>query len=656
VALLAALAFVAGDNFARLRHLVTLEKLPGVRVAPPVPDAAAATGYVLGRRQLILPRVDYDTYHWIMQVQTTLAHGPERLRRVEYDNAPFGREVHWALPQHAWLAFLARADHAVSGRALGRAVEDAALVSNPLLLGLLLLALIPLAARRFGSAAAALLALGLVSSYPFYLNFTAGNAEHHGAAQACALVMVVCLLGGGAGWVRDRGKPEERQARIWFLASAAAGGLGIWISAASLAPILVGTGLGALASFGVRAGPAGGEAGSIRPELWRWWGLAGGAFSLLAYGIEYFPGHLGWRLEVNHPLYGLAWMGGGELLCRTGRWAAGPTAERGSGGAAIVAALVLLGALPTAILLGGGRAFLLADPFLWRLHTQYILEFQSLSSYLSRRGFDFTAIARVLPLALLVPSLVFLGRRDTARFRKVQLALALGPAALESILATQQIRWWGFAAGLALVGTLPLLSDEEPSAPGPRRRGWWLACALLLAPGAASALLLARADSAYGQDEVFGLAERDLASQLRLWAGPAPLVVLSTPDTTTSLIYHGSVEGLGTLYWENRDGLAAAAEIFAAPTAARAGELLRARRVGAIVLVSWDPFLAPYVRLARGLPPRGSLPAGSFAATLLGAGPLPPWLRAIPYPLPPHPALRGQRVWIYAVALPPPGR
>src|SRR5256885_15769929 len=54
---------------------------------------------------------------------------------------------------------------------------------------------------------------------------------------------------------------------------------------------------------------------------WRAWAFGGAVTSLAAYLIEYFPSHLGsWELRAIHPLYGLAWLGGGELLARTTAW------------------------------------------------------------------------------------------------------------------------------------------------------------------------------------------------------------------------------------------------------------------------------------------------------------------------------------------------
>jgi hypothetical protein len=181
--------------------LLQIESLYGVQVAAPRPDAASPTGYSLGRRNLIEPGNSADTYHLVMQTQAMLASGSWRLHHVDYDNAPGGREMHWASPPRWWLALLACLDHGVSGRSLGAAAEQAALYANPLLLAILLLCIIPRVARRFGPVGASLMAVGMVASHPFYLNFIAGNAEHQGVAAVCALMTVVCLLGGAGGWI-----------------------------------------------------------------------------------------------------------------------------------------------------------------------------------------------------------------------------------------------------------------------------------------------------------------------------------------------------------------------------------------------------------------------------------------------------------------------
>jgi hypothetical protein len=670
-ALVGALIFVAVDSAARIEHLTTMEGMYGVQVTAPDRDPSSPTGYDLGRRSFVEPGNSADTYHWVMQTQTMLAGGPWRIHRVDYDNAPDGREMHWSSLPRWWLALLAWIGSRFSGSSVNGAVEQATFYANPLLLAFFLIGLIPVIARRFGGAAAALLAIGSVASYPFYLNFIAGNAEHQGAAEACALLTVLCLLGGAGGWVgssraessrlgtpTDDGSialPTPVQARRWFLASAVAGGLGLWLSAASEAPVLAGAGLGAIACLAIGRRGRGPKGGCLRPELWRLWGIAGCTVSFAAYAIEYFPSGMGWRLEVNHPLYGLAWLGGGELLCQLGLyWAPEKRAVLGRSGLVHLAAgAILIGLLPLVALLTRDRTFWVADPFLWRLHTLYIAEFHSMRWQLAQSGWNFAAAGRLLPLLLSVPPLAYFGLRSTPSFWRSQLILALVPAGVELALAAQQLRWWGLASGVAFVAVLPLFAFLEQK--GERRRFrhlWQLACFLLLIPGALNAVRLISAETRFSTENIHGLADRDLAQWLRLRAGRDPVVVLSTPNTTTSLIYHGSLRGLGTLYWENRDGLEAAAAIFAAPTLEQAHTLIQSHHITHIVFTSWDPFATAYVQLARGSQPGAALAPGTFTDALLGASSPPTWLRPIPYPLPQTAALQNEHVLIFEVTDP----
>jgi len=641
-ALAAALVFLVSDTIGRVKHLCAVRALADVHAATPTVAPGSETGYARGERVLVLPGVTIDSYHEIMQAQQMLSGGPWRVRWVTYDDAPTGREVHWAFPLRGWLAFLAWVRHSVTGRPLGAAVEDAALVANPLILAFFLSVSVPWVSRRFGAAAGALLAGGAVCSYPFYLNFAAGNAEHQGAAEALAFLTVVFLLGGRAA-----------ASRRGFLASAAAGGIGLWISAASEAPVLVGVGIGALIALwfersSIRLAPS---RPVLAPELWRTWGLAGGGVSLAAYALEYFPSHMGWRFEVNHPLYALAWAAGGELICRFGRLISGSEGRNprmdlwaGAGAAAAVAGACAV------IVFTRRETFWIADPFLWRLHNDYIGEFQSMRSYLTRRGFDLMAIGCVLPLLLPALALAFGLRRRAEPFVRSQLALAWAPAMAACALAADQIRWWGLASGLSIASALPFLAALRPpaAARGSLRR-WGIACLLLLLPGGVAAVRLMRTDDAYTQEDIEGAAERDLAHWLRAESGLRPPVVLSTPNLTTGLIFHGGFAGVGTFYWENRAGLRAAAEVFDAPTAELAREKIRAMGVTHLVVATWDPFLGNYIRLARGLAPSADLRAPYFAACLVGQAPLPAWLRRLPYALPNHPALAGQSALVFEV-------
>ena len=126
------------------------------------------------------------------------------------------------------------------------------------------------------------------------------------------------------------------RSRRWFFVAGVTGGLGLWISVAGQVPVLAGIALGGLIAAWVNRGDTQANPAGARVLLpWEAWALGGAATSLAVYLIEYFPAHLGsWQLRINHPLYGLAWLGGGAVLARVvalpiSRWSfkAAPGAE-----------------------------------------------------------------------------------------------------------------------------------------------------------------------------------------------------------------------------------------------------------------------------------------------------------------------------------------
>ena len=112
--LAAALLFLAADSARKLAAFRAATALGEQGRPAPAHAADSSTGYADGRRSQILQST--DGYHWVMQTQQMIATGDWRLRRVNYDNSPDGREVHWCSPLHWWLALVAWADHAATGR------------------------------------------------------------------------------------------------------------------------------------------------------------------------------------------------------------------------------------------------------------------------------------------------------------------------------------------------------------------------------------------------------------------------------------------------------------------------------------------------------------------------------------------------------------
>lgn len=268
-----ALAFLAVDSARRLDAVAAVSSVRLEGAPDPAPDPSSPSGFEAGQHRLVLPTAGTDGYHWILQTETMVAEGALRVRRTDVDNAPEGREVHWSAPPRWWLAALARARAAVRpDLGPGLALEQVAPGAGAVALGLILLLGAPVVARLMGSAAAALFAGAWVAVFPLYETFMVGIVDHHGWAAATALVSTLLLVVGGGGLVREGAGsggglpvPRARAARAWFAASGVVAGLGLWVSAATLVPVLAGTAAGALLASRVR----GGEGVRAEPGAWR---------------------------------------------------------------------------------------------------------------------------------------------------------------------------------------------------------------------------------------------------------------------------------------------------------------------------------------------------------------------------------------------------
>lgn len=640
------LIFLAASTAGQLAAIRAATALGETGRPAPAYDAASPTGYAGGRRDQILAST--DGYHWVMQTQQMIARGEWRIRRVDYDNAPDGREVHWSSPLHWWLALVAWGDHALTGRPLLPAVESAARYAGPLLLGLLLLGIVPWTVRRFGALPGVLLAAGLVTVVPFTAEYGTGSYDHHGVAASCALLTVLFLLAGCIG-------PPE-QARRAFVASGFAGAAGLWVNAASQVPVLIGIGLGVLLALAVNRRE---KSPPINPALWRTWGLAGGAVSLLFYLVEYFPAHCGWRLEVNHPLYALAWAGAGDWLARLADRGPGrPPWRGGRDGLAALAGLIAIGVIPLLMKLAPLGTFVVADRFLWTLHVDYISEFAPFPSWLHDTGGGLeTWLLRLNVLPLIgVAALGLLARDALSPAHRATLALSLPPALLTGLLAWSQVRWLHLAAALWLVVLVATAHVAITAANFTWTRGRVLVAglfltAVLLPYPVRTALDLSHDRTGLSRENVRQFVMRDLAFWLRRRTGIEPVILLSAPTTTTELVYHGGFKGVGTLYWENRAGLRSLVDIFGAANPAAALALLRARGVTHLVILPWGSFASESARLARGLRADAPAPAGGFALDLLGSGRgLPDWVRPLPYRLPATEVFKEQFALVLEIA------
>jgi len=706
-ALLAAVAFLAIDTVVHLR--TTRDLSANHSTSHPLPDRFSPSGLADNQHELVLPYTGIDTYHWVMQTQAMLAGQGARIRSVDYDNAPEGREVHWSSLMRWWLAALAVMDHVYTATPLPQAVEEVAPIGSVLMILLLLVIITPIFAQRFGSVPAALLAFGILATGPLYESYLEGRTDHHGIVALIGLLTVLCLVGGAAGWVRDEGDeadesilgiwlPERPQARRWFIASGIVGGIGLWISAASVVPMLACTGLGALLATGwLGRGVGGQESARPDPSLWRVWGWSGAATSIFFYLLEYFPSHFGLRLEVNHPLYALAWGGGGEIIFRVCRWwGGGKLAERPADWAWLGGGVLAVACGPVLIWLYAGQVFRVSDPFLWTMHMDYIEEFFGLGRFLasqinSQEYLNFLIMGN--PLVLLAAfMLAWCGLRPGAAriaafvvsalafaacgaiwpdFRsgwfwavfalamtillaglwgswapfppplRALLLLTLPPALISFVQALSQVRWVETSAGLWLAALVTVALALQLH---PKFRWTWprlaaaaslLLWALLPNPaGMVKTWIAGNWKGGVSQIEQLELITRDVAQRLRDRIGDGPAVVVSGPTSSTWLIYYGGLHGLGTYYWENLAGMRASAEIYGARTPEQALKIMQEHHVTHLVVLSWMDSPAEYARLARGLRADQPPPADAFVTQLINGKIFPAWIRPIDYQLP----------------------
>jgi hypothetical protein len=643
IAPLAAVGFLFWLTTARLERIDHVTNLVETEA---VVDPASPTGYTGGLRQLIVPEHNNDSYQWIAQTQQMLARREWRVRHIDYDNAPVGRDVLTPSPYRWWLGLVSVADHWISGRSTGLAVEYAARYAGPWMHALLLLASVAFTAWRFGVLAAGLLSIALVTLFPLGGAFLPGQPDDNGLALLCMIWSVLLPLAGVPQPPSDRGRQSMAGATPWFVAGGVAGGIGLWVDVARTIPVLAGVCLGGiLAAWCARRATRSGTPGP-EPLPWRPWAVAGALTCLVTYVLEYFPGNWGGlQLHNIHPLHGLAWLGAGELLTRlTVWWQEGISPWRRRSVALMVMAVLAMAAVPVVLVLTGHRDLFTADPAASRLSD---LPGGPVGldpwSWIAHDGLTLTVWATGLPLLLLLPVAFWLLLQSGTDARtRARCALGLGPVLVALGFACFQLRWWNAvdAGLLVLLVALAAAAAKTDSA-----AGRWAGIGGLLVVLAPGGLLLAEKASANRTDavsetDVAALIERDLAQWLARHAGPGGANVLAPPNLATSMYFHGGLTVLGTPYWENKEGFYASVRIAGASSPDEAQAIARSRRINYIVVPSWDNFLDEYARLG----------ADQVSHTLMASLHrwLPPrWLQPVPYQLPKVAGFEDQSVAIF---------
>lgn len=628
VAPLLALGFVFWMHGVRAQRVELVSEPPDGSVAV---DRSSPTGYAAGLRVLIAPGHNNESYQWIAQTQQMVAEGRWRLRHVTYDNAPTGRVVLTPSPYRWWLATVGWCDQLLTGRPLGQAIEHGAVWADPILHLLFLAAGVAFTWWRFGRFPALLLSLGLAALFPFAGGFVPGAPDARNLTQ---LVLFASLLTLAAGvGVADA---SETAARRWFAAAGILGGGALWLSV-SVLPVLIALGVGGACVRWLD------RRGGGSPLPWRAWAVAGATTTVVAYLVEYAPAHLdlkALRLTEIHPLYALAWVGGGELLTRLQARRAGEKIRKrdllGWAGAALA-----FGSVPAVMWLKHDPGFLAAGAFADRLTLlDEAAGADNLAKWIVQGGGGAGVMAATLSLAVLVVAGWALLRRGTTPARRRALVILLVPALTMLVFACMELSAWN-TLDLLLLALLVVVSPGEPAED--RAARLWLAGAAIAAVPGFLALAPSRVDAADLQLtplERQGLAERAFAHWLAHRRGPEGAIVLAPPNLTVSLFYHGGLKGLGSPYRENEEGFRASIRLAGAVHADESHALARQRGVTHIVLPSWDNFLIEYARL-------GGAQVGETFVGLLQSWLPPRWLRPTPYYLPKLPGFENEQVFVF---------
>lgn len=613
----------------RVEHVSNL----GAELA--VPDPASPTGWSGHRRWLIASEHNNDSYQWILETQQMLATSEWRLRSVRYDNAIEPRPVGSPSPYRWWLAAVAKLQQAVGGGSVALAVEQAALLADPLLLWLGLAGGGLLLARCLGAWPAAVWLVGGATLYPFASAFVPGAPDSLGLSLLLAMASVLLPA---IAWLTDaQGRANHR--RLLLLAGGVAGGLGLWVNCFVQLPVLGGLALGALGAAFVRRE----ELADAGFGVWRYWGWAGALTVVAAWLAERAPDQLSWKFTGNHPAVAFAWLGAAELVVL----AAGGRAAlaRWSGRRRVLLALFCLVTLGWALWDSGQPWLKGREVFGTRLSSLPLAAVaENLPAWLRQDGSKLQSLAVLLPLGLLSVPAAFALRRSTPWPDRTAALLALGALAPALVLSWFQLRWWSAVAGLGLVALVIATVHFGRRSGRAGLTVWIAALALCLLPG----LLWQRPvpknryENALTPLEVEGLMERSLAHWLRDRSGPTP-VVLAPPFRTTALAFHGNLHALGSLNLANKPALEAAARIASATTPEEAQALIARRGLTHIVMPTWDNYLEEYARLFT------SRPENSFVFALKNWA-MPPWLLPVPYQLPTVGGFENQTVFIFEVA------
>jgi hypothetical protein len=622
----AAVAWALASDVA---HLKWVAQLSSQGSAAPERAANSPTGYALGQRQFLGARERGDTFRWIAMTQDLLAHGLFDASRYQADNVPTGRPQLLPRLYAGWLVTVAWTQHAVTGEPLPLAAERAALWEPVLGHVLIILLVTAFMAARCGPVAAAFAAL-LVSVHPLCADqFLAGTLSVRPWALILAAIALGTVVAGAP--VDEKGAAKQRL-NTW---SAVAAGLSLWLDPEIGFPSVLLLGLAGITDTD-REGKG---FGAIR------WSGTGAALVMLGWACDRAPWEVSaGELRYVHPYYALAWLGLGLVVH-------GWQARRSSGWrrrAAVAAGtlgLLLTAPLVVAQITHHDKGWLYPSAAMRRLTS---LNEATVSSSLAQwigSVSPATAGLVLVPTCAAVIALVVWSFTKPANesWRTLRVATTLLYVGL-LVLACARVRWLVVTSLLAVplcwqVATLRAGRWRQRLAIGAMAFvGIVIAWTFALPPELTKPAGAATAQPA----DVDALIYRHLAHWLASHSTGHPVAALAPPELSDALVYQGGCRVLVSTAWESYDGQVAASRILSSPEATEADAVLQSREITHVILTSWDKVLPLLVR-----EPKETDRTTLYAR--LQRWVVPPYLRPLPYRLPPTPGYEAEKIAVFKV-------